>query len=114
MAKLTNETLTVIFNLLRQLAERIEDTSATEWLLFENYGETERTISELEELQNVRERLNDSYSRLNTALLSVLEAQPFASRSMLDLLVRAIDQGQANFSAAEASVQEVKRIWNLL
>ncbi|GFE67792.1 hypothetical protein CFPU101_04020 [Chroococcus sp. FPU101] len=29
-----------------------------EWLIFENYGETERTILELEELQNVRERLN--------------------------------------------------------
>ncbi len=113
MAKLSDETLTMIFYLLRQLAEEIENACATEWIFFEQYGETPRTISELEELQNVSERLNQSYSRLNTLLLRILEAQPIASNAMLDLLAKAIGDGQANAEASNASVQEIKRGWNL-
>ena len=114
MAKLSDETLTMTFQLLRQLAEAIELASATEWIFFERYGETPRTIGELEELQNARERLNQSYSRLNTLLLRILEAQPIAANAMLDLWGKAIDNGQANLEAANASIQEIKRGWNLL
>lgn len=53
MAKLSSETLTNIFNLLRQIAEEIENTCSTEWILFEKYGETSITINELDGLANV-------------------------------------------------------------
>ena len=78
------------------------------------YGETASTIGELEELQNARERLNQSYTRLNTLLLKILEAQPIATNAMLDLLTKAIENGQANLEAANASTQEIIRGWNLL
>jgi hypothetical protein len=113
MAKLSDDTLTMTFLLLRQLAEAIELASETEWILFDRYGETPRTIGELEELQNARERLNQSYARLNTLLLRILEAQPIAANAMLDLWGKAIDNGQANLDAATASIQEIKRGWNL-
>jgi hypothetical protein len=113
MAKLTNQTLTTTFYLLRQLAEEIEQSCATEWIFFEQYGETPRTIDELEEFQNIRERLNRSYSRLNTLLLRILEAQPTAANAMLELLSQAIDDGQANLEAANASIREIKQGWNL-
>jgi hypothetical protein len=74
---------------------------------------TARTIGELEELQNVRDRLNQSYTRLNTLLLRILEAQPIATNAMLDLLAKAIENGRANLEAANASIQEIKRGWNL-
>ena len=77
------------------------------------YGETPRTIGELEELKNARERLNQSYSRLNTLLLRILEAQPISANAMLDLWAKAIDNGQANLEAANASIQDIKRGWNL-
>jgi hypothetical protein len=96
MATLSPETLTRIFNLLRKIAEEIEIAGATEWILFETYGENQRTINELDELQNVKERLNQSYSRLNTLTLRVLEAQPIASDAMVDLLNQAINNGLAN------------------
>jgi hypothetical protein len=32
---------------------------------------------------------------------------------MLDLLAKAIDNGRANLEAANASIQEIKRSWNL-
>jgi hypothetical protein len=121
MAKLTDETLTITFYLLRQLAEEIEQSCATEWIFFEQYGETPRTIDELEEFQNIRERLNRAYSRLNTLLLRILEAQPTAANAMLELLAQAIlhwrgfanDDGQANLEAANASIREIKQGWNL-
>jgi hypothetical protein len=114
MTKLSEETLTMTFGLLRQLADAIELASATEWILFERYGETDRTIGELRELQNARERLNQSYTRLNTLLLKILEAQPIATNAMLELLAKAIENGRANLEAANASTLEIKRGWNLL
>ena len=113
MAKLSPETLTGIFNLLRQIAEEIENAGSTEWMLFATYGETPRTINELNELQNVKERLNQSYSRLNILTLRILEAQPIASNAMLDLLTQAINDGSANKIASHASIQEIKKGWSL-
>lgn len=114
MAKLPNEILTTIFTLQRQLAEGIEEASTTEWTLLEQHGETEATIPELEELQNARERLTAPYSRLHTLLLRIVESQPMASTAMLNLLAQTLEQAQAALDAAEGSVREVKRIWNLL
>ena len=111
MAKLPDEILTRIFSLQRQLAEGIEEASAAEWVLFEQYGETEETIGELEELYNARERLTTLYSRLPTLLLRILESQPTASAPMLDLLSKTLEQGQATADAATASVGEIKRNW---
>jgi hypothetical protein len=113
MAKLFPETLTNIFNLLRQIAEEIENSCSTEWILFEKYGENPTTVNELDELQNVKERLNQSYSRLNILMLRILEAQPIASNAMVDLLTQAINDGSANLDASHASIQEIKKGWNL-
>lgn len=99
MAKLSPETLANIFNLLQQIAEEIENACSTEWRLFEKYGETSRTINELDELQNIKERLNQSYFRLNILMLRILEAQPIASNAVLDLLTQAINDGLANLAA---------------
>ncbi len=112
MAKLSPEILTNIFNLLRQLAEEIENACSTEWILFEKYGENPRTNNELEELQNVKERLNQSYSRLNILTLRILEAQPIASNAMVNLLSQAIHNGSANLEASHASIQEIKKGWS--
>ena len=113
MATLPEETLVSIFDLLRQLADQIEYASATEWQLFTEYGENERTLSELEELSNARERVTNSYSRINNILLRILQEQPTLSNTMLEMLERAILQGTASVDAVSASVDEVKRQWNL-
>jgi hypothetical protein len=113
MPKLPEETLTTIFTLQRQLAEGIEEAAGAEWALLEQYGETEETIPELEELQSARERLTVRYSGLHTLLLRILEIQPTAPTDMLNLLAQTIALGQAARDAAGASVREIKRSWNL-
>ncbi len=113
MAKLSEETLTTIFDLMRQLAVGIDEASAAEWELFEQYGETPETLEELEELQSARERLRVPYSALHSLLLSVLEYQPMAPNATLELLARTIENGQTAIEVAAASVRDVKRNWNL-
>ena len=113
MAKLKDSTVKIIFDLLRQLLERIDEATATEVIIFKQFGENEETIPELEQLQTVRERATTSYSRLHTLLLRVYEAQPLATSAILKLLENSVEQAEATNAAAKASVQDTKRNWNV-
>ena len=113
MAKLSPQTLTKIFNLQRRLVELIDEAKRAEFNLFEEYGETEETIPELEQLQNSSERLRNPYSRLYTLTLAISEVQPIAPSAMLNLLAQTIERAQAAADAVEAGIQEIKRNWHL-
>ncbi|KJH73423.1 hypothetical protein [Aliterella atlantica] len=111
MAKLPAETVTIIFDLQKQLLDRIDE--ATEATIFERFGEIEETMPELAQLQNIRERATSSYSRLYNLLLRVYESQPLPTSAILKLLESSIEQADATDAAAKASVEETKRNWNL-
>ncbi len=113
MAQIPDSTLTTIFTLKRRLVELINDVKATEFNLFENFGETEGTLSELAQLQNATERLRIPYERLHNLTLLISESQPFASVAMLDLLAQTVEVASLTADAVEATTQETKRIWNL-
>ncbi|WP_009634396.1 hypothetical protein [Synechocystis sp. PCC 7509] len=113
MAKLTESIIKIIFDLQRQLLDRIDEATATEAVIFEQFGENEETTPELEQLQKVRERATSSYSRLYTLLLRVYESQPLATSAILKLLETSIEQAEATNAAAQASVQDTKRNWSL-
>ncbi|CAC5344267.1 MULTISPECIES: hypothetical protein [Planktothrix] len=113
MAKVYSQTLTIIFNLQRRLVELIDQAKTAEYHLFEDYGETEETIPELEQLQNGAERLRNPYSRLATLTLAIAEAQPIAPTAMINLLNQTVEEASASSDAVEASIMEIKRSWNL-
>lgn len=113
MAQLPSETLNLITNLLPRLFDVINLATATEYNLFEQYGETAETIPELTELKNVTERARSFYNRLYGLTLQVAESQPMASLATLNLLKLSIEQAQAVSDAGEASVLEIKRTWGL-
>jgi hypothetical protein len=113
MAKLSSEILTKIFELEKQLIEGIDEVAATEAIIFELYGETSFTLPVLEQLQNLKERLNRPYSRLSILLPRIAEYQPTAPTDVLDLLNRSIDQAQAAPDASIASVKELKSDFDL-
>jgi hypothetical protein len=112
VAKLPDPVLTDIFILQRRIIESIDTTTALAFGLFAQWGETTETVTELEELQNIQERLRSQYSRLNTLLLKVSESQPIASADMLNLLYRTIEVAEASLDASIASLQEIQRNWN--
>jgi hypothetical protein len=113
MAKLSEQTLLAILNLQQRPIEGVDAATALELLLFQEFGETYSTESDLEQLQNIRYRLADPYSRLCTLLPRIAEFQPTALTAMLNLLEQTIEVGQAAVDAAQASVQEIKRDWSL-
>jgi hypothetical protein len=112
VAKLPDTIVTNIFTLKRGLIECIDDTTEIEFRLFEQVGETAETLPELEELQNIKERLLSSYSRLYNLLLRVYQSQPTASTDMLNLLYGAMESGQNSLDASVASLQDIQRNWN--
>ena len=114
MAKLPDEVLAIIFSLQRQLIQGIDEAAATESMIFEQFGETEVTLSVLEQLQNVRERLLSPYSRLSALLPRIAEYQPTAPVDVLNLLHQAINQAQVARDASVASVREARSDFDIL
>jgi hypothetical protein len=105
VAKLPDPVLTDIFILQRRIIESIDTTTALEFRLLEQVGETAETLPELEELQSIRKRLLSPYSRLHTLVLKAAQCQPVAPNDVLNLLYRAIEIGEATVNPNNASLQ---------
>jgi hypothetical protein len=108
-AKLTGETFLSIYSPVAKLPDAV---IAMEFRLCQQIGETAETLPELEELQNIRDRLVSSYSRLQNILLRVAQSQPIAAQDMLGLLYRSMDRSQSFIDASIASLQDIQRNWN--
>jgi hypothetical protein len=112
VAKLSDPVLTSIFTLQRQIIESIDTITALEFRILEQTGETAETLSELEELQSIRERLLSPYSRLHILVLKAAQSQPVAPNDVLNLLYRSVDSTEAALAASIASLQEIQRNYN--
>ncbi len=114
MAKLLSETIKVINQLKQESLEIVDEATALELKIFEQFGESEQTLSYIDEMKNVAEEAITSFSRLSTLQLQVARSQPTASSATLELLVQAIQLTLARVPALERSIQEVKMEWDLL
>lgn len=114
MAKLPQNTTEKIIHLKQQLLDVVNDATATEFILFERFGETTETISFLDEMKNVAEQAISRFSQLANLQIRIAETQPYASLDMLELLAQAISQNEQRIPAWERSIQEVKLEWDLL
>jgi hypothetical protein len=113
MAKLPNNILEIIFQLLKQLSSLVDEATATEYLLFERFGETDETINSLDELKGLALEASSRYSQLATLRLRIAEAQPSLSNDMLRLLENTITKNQLKIPAIERSIQEIKIEWSI-
>ena len=113
MAKLPEETTKTINNLKQQSLEIVNEATAVELTIFERFGETQTTLSYMDEMKSVGDEATSSFSRLSTLQLQIAKAQPIAPGDILELMNRAIARTQARIPAWERSIQEVKIEWNL-
>ena len=113
MAELPEDIISHVLELQKQLLIIINQATLTSYAILENYGETETTLFALEDLDNARDRANIYYNRLHTIMGIIAETQPNASRAMLELLERSINETQATIAATEATINEEKRGFNL-
>jgi hypothetical protein len=112
VAKLPDETTIDILELQRRLINSLHLATEAEFKLLEQHGETPETLSELEELQNIRERLTPIYSRLYVLLLKVAESQPVASNDVLNLLHGSIERAEMLLDSSAASLREIQDNWS--
>ncbi|MBW4621267.1 MAG: hypothetical protein KME17_18145 [Cyanosarcina radialis HA8281-LM2] len=113
MAKLPSETTEIINNLKQQSLDIVDDATAIELTIFELLGETQQTLSYMDEMKNVADEAASSFSQLSTLQLQIAQAQPNATPDLLRLLSQVIARTQARIPALERSIQEVKMEWNL-
>lgn len=112
MALLPNEIIVTVFELQQQLLNIIHEAAATQFIILERYGETDVTLMDLEQLDNVRERADNYYPRFSTLLRQIASSQPSASPATMQLLQRSIEDAQSTVSALEATIREVKEDWS--
>lgn len=113
MAKLPTETSVTLWNLKRQLLDLVDEGTAAEFTLFEQFGETDRTISYLDELKSVVEQATARFSQFSSIQIRVANAQPAASPDMLNLMNEVIANTQLKLPAWKRSIQEIKTEWRL-
>jgi hypothetical protein len=114
MAKLPSEISETIWTLKRQLLDLVEEATTAEYALFDRFGETERTISYLDELKSVAEQATDRFSQFSRLQVRMSNSQPIVPRDMLELVTEIIANTQNRLPALERSIQEIKTEWRLL
>jgi trans-aconitate methyltransferase len=113
MALLPDETLATVQRLQRELLQRLNAATSTEYELLEVYGETDETADYFDLLQNAKERVDTYYTRFYVTLRRVYNSQPAADRDTLELLARYIDEAEATIEGIGATVREIRRDFNL-
>lgn len=113
MAKVTDELIDNIFKLQKDFLESTDEATRLEFLIFEQFGETIETLTELEELQNIKERSLFYYDRFHVVLKRIYESQPVADYANLELLNRTLEEAIITIEVIQASIQDIKRNWNL-
>ena len=88
MAKLSLQTAQTIWNLQHQLLEIIDTARTLELSLFEAFGETDRTIPYLDELQNIAQQATERFSRFSTLQTRIANTQPPIPRDLLEIVDR--------------------------
>jgi hypothetical protein len=102
-----------IFVLHAQLLDLIDDAATTERALFENYGETEQTLGDLDSLTGIREQAEGIYQGLTTLAFRVVQADPREATATMNLLLRAYERGDERIAPLIRSVEEIRNTWEL-
>ena len=111
--KLLIESITSIFHLQQQIWELIYITTMTTWEILEKYGETDIIILVLEQLDNLKSKLNLAYDRLHIILLRVGESQPNAAVNILVKLNQTMAETEVILELAANNIYQIRKDWKL-
>jgi hypothetical protein len=113
MAKLPHDISETIWRLKRQLADVIDNARFTEFSLFDTFGETERTIVYLDDLQSVAEQAIERFTQFSSLQIRIFNVQPHVPADMLELVMQSIATTEARLPALEQSIREIRTEWEL-
>lgn len=113
MARISAELMSNLASLQRSLLESVNEAKLAEYLLLNSVGETEETISSLDELTAIALQAGDLYNQISRLLLQISEIQPAITPAMLDLLSEGVSSIKNRVPALEQSIKEIKLDWDL-
>ena len=113
IAKLSPDIRATLSQQKEQLLDLINEAKSLEFTLLESVGETQETISTLEQLTEIAEQARTKLSQLSTLHLRIAEIQPTISSDLLKLMNQAIESIENRIPALERSLDEIKIDWRL-
>ncbi|MEM8721149.1 MAG: hypothetical protein AAGE84_17930 [Cyanobacteria bacterium P01_G01_bin.39] len=113
MAKISAELMNNLVNMQKSLLESVNEAKLAEYLLLENFGETDETISSLDELTAIALQAAELHNQISRLLLQISEIQPVITPAMLKLLSERVSTVKNRVPALEQSVEEIKLDWGL-
>ena len=113
MAKLSLGTAQTIWDLQHQLLEIIDTAKTLELKLFEAFGETDRTIPYLDELQSIAQQGTERFTRFSTLQIRIANTQPPIPQNLLQIVEQSIETTQLKIPALKRSNQETIQEFNL-
>ena len=113
MAKISAELMSSLVNLQHSLLASVNEAKLAEYLLLNSFGETDETISSLDELTTISLQAGDLYSQISRLLLQISEIQPAITPAMLKLLSERVSTIKNRVPALEQSIKEIKLDWEL-
>lgn len=113
MAIISAEFTNNLISLQKSLLESVNEARLVEYWLLNNFGETDETISTLDELTAIALQAADLYSQISRLLLQISEIQPAITSAMLELLSERISSVENRVPALKQSIREIKLDWNL-
>lgn len=108
MAKLTEETLKIAFNLEKRLLQITDQASNLGFMIWEAFGETDATVADLDILQSVTEQARANYTRLTNQLFELAVSRSKSNLMTLDSLSHYCLSIEASISRLEGSIALVK------
>ncbi|MBW4622474.1 MAG: hypothetical protein KME17_24350 [Cyanosarcina radialis HA8281-LM2] len=103
-----------LFELQSRLLLIIDEAATTERLLFNAFGETEESLTDLTALASVIEDAQDTYRRLSTLMSVISRSDPDDADDSMKLLMQTYARGTERIEPMTRSIQEVKIEWGLL
>jgi hypothetical protein len=113
VAKLSLGTAQTIWDLQHQLLEIIDIARTLELALFEAFGETDRTIPYLDELQSIAQQGTERFTRFSTLQIRIANTQPPIPQDLLQIVDKSIESTQQKIPALKRSNQETIQEFNL-
>lgn len=108
MAELPEEALNIALKLEKRLLQITYQASNLGFRIWEEFGETNATIADLDLLQNVTEQARANYTKLTKQLFEIAASRSKSNLMTMDSLSHYCHSIETNISDLEVTIAQVK------
>lgn len=113
MAEISQNNIDRIVQNYQELISVVQMALSSEYKLSSEYGETQDTINDLDELSGIAVDATDRFKRLNAITIRIAAIQPQADIATASMLEETLLYNEAKIPAWKRSIEEVVNNWSL-